>query len=68
MKSATFHENQQNQVNMCVYIHHLHIHAPHAPPNTHVHHQMPPTYKIYLVGFPSELYEKPGQNERSVLN
>ena len=32
-KSATFHENQQNQVNMCVYMHHLHIHA---PPNTKI--------------------------------
>ena len=27
-KSATFHENQQNQVNMCVYMYHLYIHAP----------------------------------------
>ena len=27
-KSTTFHENQQNQVNMCVYMYHLHIHAP----------------------------------------
>ena len=33
-KSMTFHENQQNQVNMCVYMYHLHIHAPHVPPNT----------------------------------
>ena len=31
MKSAVIHENQQNQVNMCAYLHHLHIHA---PPNT----------------------------------
>ena len=60
MKS-TFHENQQNQVNMCVYMHHLHIHAPHAPPNTI-------KIKIYLVGLPSVLYEGAGQNERSVLN
>ena len=37
---------------------------------THVHHQidLPPKYKIYLVGLPSVLYEKPGPNERSVLN
>ena len=55
MKSATFHENKQNQVNICVYMHHLHIHAP-------------PNYNIYLVGLPSVLYETPGHNERSVLN
>ena len=30
-KSMTFHENHQNQINMCVYMYHLHIHAPHAP-------------------------------------
>ena len=35
---------------------------------THVHHQIPPKYKIYLVGLPSVLYETPGPNERSVLN
>ena len=34
----------------------------------HIHHQIPPKYKIYLVGLPSVLYETPGQNERSVLN
>ena len=34
IKSTTFHENQQNQVNMCVYMYHLNIHAPHTPPNT----------------------------------
>ena len=28
---STFHENQQNLVNMCVYMYHLHMHA---PPNT----------------------------------
>ena len=43
---------------MCVYMYHLHIHAPHAPWK----------YKIYLVGLPSVLYERPSQNERSVLN
>ena len=32
------------------------------------HHHIPPKYKIYLVGLPSVLYERPGQNERSVLN
>ena len=58
-KGATFHENQQNQVNMCVYMHHLHIHA---PPN----YQQ--KYNVYLVSLPSVLYETPGYNERSVLN
>ena len=33
----------------------------------HLHHQIPPKYKIYLVGLPSVLYETPGQNERSVF-
>ena len=42
---------------MCAYMHHIHIHA---PPNTHVHHQTPPKYKIYLLGLPSVLYERPG--------
>ena len=51
-KSATFHENKQDQVNMCVYI----------------YHQISPKYNIYLVGLPSVLYELPGQNERPVLN
>ena len=51
-KSATFHENKQDQVNMCVYI----------------YHQISPKYNIYLVGLPSVLYERPGQNERPVLN
>ena len=35
---------------------------------THVHHQIPPKYKIYPIGLPSVLYETPGPNERSVLN
>ena len=35
---------------------------------THMHHQIPPKYKIYLVGLPCELYERPGQNKRPVLN
>ena len=34
----------------------------------HMHHQISPKSKIYLVGLPSVLYEKPSQNERSVLN
>ena len=34
----------------------------------HIHHQIPPKYKIYLVGLPSVLYKTPGQNKRSVLN
>ena len=35
----------------------------------HIHHQIPPKYKIYLVGLPSVLYETPGQNEKiCVLN
>ena len=59
---------EKQQKHMCPYMHHIHIDAPHAPPNTHVHHQTPPKYKIYLVGHPSELYKRPGQNERSVLN
>ena len=37
----------QKTKHMCVYMHHIHIHA---PPNTHVHHQIPSKYKIYLVG------------------
>ena len=35
---------------------------------TYMYHQKPPKYNIYLVGFPSVLYETPGHNERSVLN
>ena len=50
------------------YMHHKHTCAPHASLNTHVHHQTPPKIKIYLVGLPSALYDRPGQNERSVLN
>ena len=151
-RSTTLHENLQNQVNMCVYMHYLHIHA---PPNTTKYHQLirytllafplysmkdqvkmrhpcwiscfccfsgafhvflmkallfiqevplffmkkchfswkptkpgqyvcihalfthtcttkydqiPLKYKIYFAGFPSVLYERPGQNEISVLN
>ena len=52
--------NMKDQTYVC-------IHTPNAPPNTHMHHQIQPKYKIYLVGLPSVVYEKPGQNERSVL-
>ena len=55
--SCTFHGNKQNQVNMCVS----------CTIYTYIHHQIPPKYKIYLVGLPSVLYETPGQNERSVF-
>ena len=51
-KSATFNENKQDQVNMCVYI----------------YHQISPKYNIHLVGLPCLLYERPGQNKRPVLN
>ena len=34
----------------------------------HIHHQIPPKYKIYLVGLPSVLYKTPGQNKKSMLN
>ena len=34
---------------------------------TYIHHQIPPKYKIYLVGLPSVLY-KTGKNKRSMLN
>ena len=33
----------------------------------HLHHQIPPKYKIYLVGLPSVLYKTPGQNGRAVF-
>ena len=49
----------------------VHICAPYThtcTTKTHVHHQIPPKYKIYPVGLPSVLYETPGPNERSVLN
>ena len=35
---------------------------------TYMHHQIPPKYKIYLVGLSSVLYERPGQNERDVFS
>ena len=58
MKSATFHENKQNQ-SICVYTCTIY---------TYRLHQIPPKYNIYKVGIPSVLYETPGHNERSVLN
>ena len=45
-RSATFHENQENQVNMCVHMHYLHIHA---PPNTTKYH---PNIRYTLLAFP----------------
>ena len=56
--------------NMSTYIHYIHIHVPHTytcTTYTYMHNQIPPKYKIYLVGLTSELYEIPGQYERSVL-
>ena len=65
--------------NVCID-YHMHIHActiegtyvctiyTNMHHQTHVHHQIPPKYKIYPVGLPSVLYEMPGPNERSVLN
>ena len=49
------------------YMHHKYTCAPYASLNTHVHHQTPPKIKIYLVGLPSALYDRPGQNERSCV-
>ena len=56
-KSATFHEIHQNQANMC-------IHVPFIHTCTTTYQQK----MIYLVGLPSVLYERPGQNETSVFN
>ena len=55
-KSTTFHENQQKQVNVC-------IHVPFTHTGTTKYHQN----MIYLVGLPSVLYERPGQNDKPVL-
>ena len=90
---CNIHTYMQHQTQMCAKMHQIHIHAPHATPNTfvcidapythvqhmntcsphaplktYVHHQTPPKIKIYLVSIPSALYERPGQNERCVLN
>ena len=77
-----YHMHIHAPPNVCID-YHMHIHAPHACTikgtymctiytymhhQTHVHHQIPPKYKIYPVGLPSVLYETPGPNERSVLN
>ena len=50
------------------YVQHMNTCSPHASLNTYVHHQTPSKIKIYLVSIPSALYERPGQNERYVLN
>ena len=77
-----YHVHIHAPPNVCID-YHIHIHAPHACTikgtymctiytymhhQTHVHHQIPPKYKIYPVGLPSVLYETPGPNEGSVLN
>ena len=77
-----YHMHIHAPPNVCID-YHMHMHAPHACTikgtymctiytymhhQTHVHHQIPPKYKIYPVGLPSVLYETPGPNERSVLN
>ena len=60
-KSATFHEKKNRTRSICVYTCTIYTYM------LHFHHQIPPKYKIYLVGLPSVLYERPGQNERSVF-
>ena len=57
-KSATFHENQQKPGQYVC------IHVPFIHTCTTTYQQK----MIYLVGLPSVLYERPGQNETSVLN
>ena len=57
MKSMMKSYNTKDQTYVCIHAPYTHIHA---PPNTHVHHQIPSKYKIYLVGLPSVLYETPG--------
>ena len=49
-------------MSICVYISTIYTYM------HHIHHQIPPKYKIYLVGLPSVLYKTPGQNKRSMLN
>ena len=51
-------------------MYHMHHKAPpcttkhHVPPNTMYHQTPPKKNKIYLVGLPSTLYEKPCQCDR----
>ena len=60
-KSATFYEKKNWTRSICVYTCTIYTYM------LHFHHQIPPKYKIYLVGLPSVLYDTPGQNERSVF-
>ena len=39
----------------------VYIHVPFTHAYTNIHPQIPPKYKIYLVGLPSVLYKTPGQ-------
>ena len=67
-KSASFHKKtwlsmKTNKIrSICVYTCTIYTYMHHLP------HQIPPKCKIYLVGLPSVLYERPDQNEISVLN
>ena len=60
--------SMKDQIKMWVYIHHIHIHAPPNTTKRYLHHQIPPKNKICLVGLTSELYERPDQYERFLLN
>ena len=61
-KVAIFMKTNKTIVSICVYICTIYTHI------HHMHHQIPPKYKRYLVGLPSVLYERPSQNKRPVLN
>ena len=70
---ASFNADDQRKtyisnVSKYTYMHHMYTCVPHASLKTYVHHQQLPKIKIYLVGLPSALCERPGQNGRSVLN
>ena len=56
--------------NTCVNLCTMYINAlqTHTCTTKHVHHQIPPKIRIYLVGLPCVFYEKPDPNEISVLN
>ena len=54
MKSATLHENKQNQVNMKVYMHHLNMHA---PPNTKYHLDFDFKQELSQLPFPVNMGE-----------